>query len=92
MSWFWRTFVSAEPPWEGDCTEHDKAYWQGGSAKQRRKADANLLIKVAGRGYVLVAIAMWISVRVGGHPLLPTSWRWGYGWKYLRWYRDDVSP
>jgi hypothetical protein len=27
------------------------------------------------------------GVRVGGTPYLPTSFRWGYGWPYLRGYK-----
>ena len=30
---------------------------------------------------------MLAGVRVGGSPYFPTSFRWGYGWPYPRWYR-----
>jgi len=32
---------------------------------------------------------MFVGVRVGGTPYLPISFRWGYGWPYLR--RDGES-
>jgi len=28
------------------------------------------------------------GVRVGGSPFFPTSFRWGYGWPYPRFYGD----
>lgn len=93
MSWLWRFLVCGNPPWEGDCVAHDRAYWEGGTAKQRRAADRDLLIKVAQRGYAFIAVVMWLGVRIGGHPLLPTSWRWGYGWKWPRNYSSkETSP
>ena len=30
---------------------------------------------------------MLAGVRVGGSPYFPTSFRWGYGWSYPRWYQ-----
>jgi len=29
--------------------------------------------------------------RVGGSPYLPTSFRWGYGWPYPRWYKALIE-
>ena len=29
---------------------------------------------------------MLIGVRVGGSPIFPTRFRWGYGWEWPRWY------
>lgn len=86
MSWAWRRVFRSDPPWNDDCVTHDYAYWQGGTAQQRQLADRNLLINVATRGYCLIAVLMWLAVRAGGHPLLPLSWRWGYGFKYPRRY------
>ena len=34
---------------------------------------------------------MLTGVRVGGTPRLPTKFRWGYGWPYLRGYKA-VTP
>jgi hypothetical protein len=30
---------------------------------------------------------MYRGVRAGGTPYLPTPYRWGYGWRYLRGYK-----
>jgi len=29
---------------------------------------------------------MYIGVRLGGHPIFPTWYRWAYGWSYGRGY------
>ena len=34
---------------------------------------------------------MLTGVRVGGTPYLPTTFRWGYGWPYLRGYKPVTS-
>jgi hypothetical protein len=34
---------------------------------------------------------MWLGVRVGGHPIFPTYFRWGYGRPYSPWYDDYPS-
>ena len=86
MSFIYKLIFRKPPPWEEDCKEHDVAYWKGGTSKQRRKADIKLMSKVAKRGYPNLAYCMYVAVRLGGHPLLPTSWRWGYGYKYPKKY------
>lgn len=87
MTWCWRKIFRRDPPWNDLCVVHDRAYWQGGSAMQRRVADRQLMAGVTLRGHPIFAFLMWSAVRLGGHPLLPTSWRWGYGFKYPRPYR-----
>ena len=72
--------------WLNCCTAHDFAYWRGGTYQQRQQADLELEQCVAAVGEAEVALLMLAGVRVGGTPLLPTSFRWGYGWPYLRWY------
>jgi len=79
MSWLWRTVLRRTPPWEGDCIEHDRAYWAGGTKQQRLEADRVLAASVARKGYPLIGALMYYAVRLGGVPWLPTSWRWGYG-------------
>jgi hypothetical protein len=37
-------------------------------------------------GHPIFAFLMWCAVRIGGHPLLPFPWRWGYGWKWPNGY------
>ena len=86
MSWAWKLVLRRPPPWEGACVEHDKSYWQSGTHHDKLVADRLLASRVAGEGYPVIAALMYYAVRVGGHPLLPTPWRWGYGWKYPRGY------
>jgi len=70
--------------WGGCCVEHDKAYWEGGSYADRKKADIELMRCVAGKGRPWVAMLMYMGVRIGGCSLWPVPWRWGYGWKWPR--------
>lgn len=73
--------------WLRCCTLHDYAYWQGGSYQQRVLADKQLRECVEAVGEPSIALIMLIGVRVGGSPYWPTSFRWGYGWHYLRGYQ-----
>ncbi len=73
--------------WLACCTAHDYTYWQGGTYKERLKADTELHHCVAKVGEPKIAKLMLAGVRVGGTPYLPTSFRWGYGWSYPRWYK-----
>ena len=73
--------------WLACCTEHDKAYWQGGIWDERRKADRALQRCVADVGEPGIAALMLAGVRVGGSPYWPTRFRWGYGWPWPRGYR-----
>jgi len=86
MSWLYNNIFGKELPWRDDCVEHDKAYWYGGTSEQRRLADIKLMCDVANTGYPIIGSLMYVAVRIGGHPLLPMSWRWGYGWKYPKKY------
>lgn len=73
--------------WSGCCVTHDLAYWRGGTAQERRRADHALRDCVLARsGRPRLAEAMYRGVRVGGTPLMPTPFRWGYGWGYGRGY------
>ncbi len=66
------------------CVAHDKAYYVGGSWRERRRADNKLYKCVAdikGFQHKIIAPMMWIGVRVGGVPFLPTPFRWGFGRK-----------
>lgn len=74
--------------WCDCCQTHDFAYWQGGSADERHKADAILRDCVLMRtGNTVLAETMYLGVRTGGHPVFPTWYRWGYGWPYGRGYK-----
>lgn len=64
------------------CVEHDRAYWRGGSLREKRRADVRFrhcLIVKAGVTRRLAAV-MWLGVAIGGfipHP----NFRWGFGRK-----------
>ncbi len=73
--------------WLFCCTAHDYAYWQGGTYEERLIADEQLQQCVAKVGEPQIANLMLTGVRVGGSPYLPTSFRWGYGWSYPRFYK-----
>ena len=34
------------------------------------------------------SLVMLVGVRIGGSPIFPATFRWGYGWAYPRWYGD----
>lgn len=73
--------------WCDCCFNHDLAYWRGGSADERNQADKDLRACVLQRtGNKALAEMMYDGVRVGGSPVFPTWYRWGYGWKYGRGY------
>ena len=81
--------------WLKCCATHDYAYWKGGTYEERKVADKELKTCVAAVGEPDIATLMLAGVRVGGTPYLPTKFRWGYGWPYLRGYkaitRDELS-
>ena len=72
--------------WLKCCEAHDLAYWRGGTYQERQIADEALKQCVASVGQPEIAVIMLAGVRVGGTPLLPTTFRWGYGWRYPRFY------
>jgi hypothetical protein len=73
--------------WLPCCTAHDVAYWQGGTYDERLVADEQLYQCVSKLGELKIAELMLTGVRFGGNPYLPTTFRWGYGWSYLRGYK-----
>jgi hypothetical protein len=80
------TFVQ-QNVWLECCLEHDKAYWMGGEYRERLEADKKLKECVKKVGKPIVAQMMLLGVRAGGTPYLPTKFRWGYGWPYMRGYK-----
>jgi hypothetical protein len=74
--------------WLECCTAHDLAYWQGGTQIQRTEADLALEACVSEVGEPRIAQLMLAGVRVGGSPIWPTQFRWGYGWPYPRLYGE----
>lgn len=79
------TFEQSEL-WLQCCVTHDLAYWKGGTYDDRVKADQELKMCVEEVGEPEIAVLMLAGVRVGGSPLWPTKFRWGYGWSYPKWY------
>ena len=74
--------------WLTCCTDHDLAYWMGGTSAEREEADRELKECVERAGEPEIAQLMLAGVRVGGTPYLPTTFRWGYGWPWPRGYTD----
>jgi putative membrane protein len=77
--------------WLSCCTEHDRAYWQGGSYQQRFSVDLALKNCVSAIGEPVIAELMLSGVRVGGSPYWPTKFRWGYGWPYPHGYTEGQN-
>jgi len=73
--------------WCSCCLAHDLAYWRGGTADERLKADQDLKSCVfAASGDSKLADLMLAGVRAGGGPYFFTPYRWGYGWPFGRLY------
>ena len=81
------TFANKEL-WRGCCTEHDVAYWRGGTAEERKAADIRFRECILKKtGDKVLARTMYEAVRAGGSPHFPTWYRWGYGWPQGRGYK-----
>jgi protein tyrosine phosphatase (PTP) superfamily phosphohydrolase (DUF442 family) len=79
--------------WCDCCLSHDIAYWQGGTAAERKKADETLRDCVRERTQDRnLGETMYLGVRAGGHPAFLTWYRWGYGWSYGRGYKALTDP
>lgn len=68
--------------WGDCCFQHDKAYFRGGTAKERREADKKLFQCVnakKGQHHAIIAPIMWMGVRIGGMELLQAPFSWGFG-------------
>lgn len=74
--------------WMECCVRHDYAYWKGGAEKEREVADFELQQCVAELGENEISRIMHWGVRLGGEPFFPTWYRWGYGWPYMRGYKE----
>jgi hypothetical protein len=72
--------------WVQCCVEHDIAYWCGGSAEDRRRADAALRQCVTEKSSACMGTMMYLGVRPGGIPWSPFPWRWAYGWDGIHGY------
>jgi hypothetical protein len=77
--------------WQRCCVEHDMRYWCGGSRAMRRRADRLLRECVAAEWKPFGPAMGWSMQRgvgIGGSPLWPTYYRWGYGRPWSGRYRD----
>ncbi len=75
--------------WCDCCIDHDIAYWQGGNREQKKRADESLRKCVLQKiDNSLLANTMYYGVTVGGSPVFPTWYRWGYGWNYGRGFQS----
>ena len=75
--------------WCDCCITHDIAYWQGGSRQQKKQADEALRQCVLQKtDNSLLADTMYYGVTVGGSPVFPVWYRWGYGWPYGRGFQS----
>jgi hypothetical protein len=78
--------------YRGCCECHDYAYWCGGSAALRKRADRALRECVAEKKGEAFGALMEAGVRVGGHPVVPMYFRWGYGHEYDASYPPVSAP
>lgn len=49
--------------------------------RERREADLALRQGITDSGYPAIGAMAYLGVRLGGSAILPTPWRWGFGWK-----------
>ncbi|MBN8536462.1 MAG: hypothetical protein J0M15_05380 [Deltaproteobacteria bacterium] len=81
------------------CVEHDVAYWLGGSKDEKDKSDVQLKACIQSKLNstfnndisATVAQTYFFGVQMGGVNFLPNSFRWGYGWNFLRPYTGLTS-
>jgi len=78
--------LSNDSLWLHCCRAHDFDYWQGGTQSQRVASDKRLQHCVEQVSPFGLGVMMYLGVRIGGSPMWPTSFRWGYGWNASREY------
>jgi len=91
-SWFPDGTYQHNKLWLNCCQAHDYDYWQGGTYQQRLDSDERLKACLTDVGQHGIGTLMFAGVRVGGTPMLPTSYRWGFGWPFPRPYRALTGP
>ena len=80
--------VWGDDAWRECCVLHDVQYWCGGSSADRLQSDRQMQQCIAEKGYPFTGEIMYLGVRMGGHPVWPAPWRWGYGWPWYRGYEE----
>lgn len=78
--------IGQQDLWLHCCVDHDFAYWKGGTREERLHSDQTLRQCVSNAGQPMIGLLMLGGVRLGGSPLWPTPFRWGFGWDYPRFY------
>ena len=73
------------------CIQHDQAYYYGGSALDRYNADTAFRVCLVDEGWHILGWVYYAGVRVGGHPIIPLWFRWGFGLPYA-WGRYAEQP
>lgn len=73
--------------WRKCCVQHDLKYWIGGTAEERKIADAALGACIGKIQNEVVGDIYYWGVRLAGGPNQLATYRWGYGWKYNRGYK-----
>ena len=89
-SWF--PDGAGDANWRDCCQEHDYAYWCGGSAADRIRADDLLGECAAAETNGAFGWLMRSGVRIGGHPAVPLYFRWGYGHEFTGSYPKTGEP
>jgi hypothetical protein len=76
------------------CLVHDREYYFGGTRGERRESDKKFydcVKKKKGFHHKIFAPFIWLGVRIGGLPFLPTSFRWGFGSKEKGYAKTRVA-
>ncbi len=66
--------------WQHCCVQHDLKYWMGGTAADRKQADADIKACIGDIQNELVGNMYYLVLRVAGSG----PHHWGYGWKYSK--------
>ena len=64
------------------CDEHDLTYCKGGSEADRLRADEVFRDCIREKPHAILGDLYYLGVRFGGIGVLPTPWRWGFGWEW----------
>ena len=64
------------------CIQHDHAYYYGGSARDRYSADGTFRECLRDEDWPVLSWVYYGAVRIGGHPIVPLWFRWGFGSPY----------
>lgn len=66
VTWFYKKFLGRDIRFRYCCDEHDVAYYEGGSSKDRRIADKRFRQCIAERGHTVKSWIFYSAVRAFG--------------------------